>query len=150
MKLTKIQKRNCILTEDDVNNIRREYEMCHNYSLLARQYNVSRNTIKYWINEDYRQKYIERNRDKILSEEQRLRKNTNARSSKALRISTFDGYGSDILKQQKEYYSKNKEQIRERHKEYYSKNKEQINERKKEQYHKNKDYIRQRYEDNKK
>ena len=58
MKLTREQSKGCKLTDNDIYNIRREYEMCHNYSLLGRVYGVSASAIMYWVKEGCRQESL--------------------------------------------------------------------------------------------
>ena len=55
----------------------------------------------------------------------------------------------DRKEQNKEYYQKNKEQIKIRQKEYYENNKEQISQRKKEHYVENKEKKKEYYVENK-
>lgn len=141
MKLTRSQKRSCKLTDNDIYNIRREYEICRNYRLLGRVYGVSTSTIKYWVDGDeYRKHRLSESgwRCKIkyrnMSDDERKERNKKTINALRLRNEKYPEYHitknlekkeyhkrPDVKQQEKEYRERNKERINKYNKEYYEK-----------------------------
>jgi hypothetical protein len=125
MKLTREQSKGCKLTDNDIYNIRREYEMCHNYSLLGRVYGVSASAIMYWVKEGCRQEslrcsteYAKKMRES-LTDDQRKKLNVRNKELNDARNENFPEYKLENKKRDKEYNAR-PEVIQ--HRKEYSKN----------------------------
>jgi len=82
-KLHHDKKRSTKLTINDIIEIRQDFSKNPNYKIFAEKYSVVQPTIKYWVNEDYRQNHIRkgiiRTREKLKNEIYRIESNKNKR-----------------------------------------------------------------------
>lgn len=56
MKLTKAQKLNCKLTEEQIEEVRKLYNEGNSQGFIAKKYKLSKSSIHYWVNDEYRKR----------------------------------------------------------------------------------------------
>jgi predicted DNA-binding protein (UPF0251 family) len=134
-KLHHDEKLSTKLTLDEIEQIRLDFPKNPNFKIFSEKYNVTQKTIKYWIDEDYRQRVIERsyerNNQLRLDDEYRIKCNKLAKERYNKIKNRSPELKEFMLKrykiQRKQYKLKNEERVKEqdriRAKRYYYKKK---------------------------
>jgi len=55
-QLTREQKKNCKLSDEKIKQIKELYKQGSSMRALGKQFNISKTTIKYWVNETFKKK----------------------------------------------------------------------------------------------
>jgi transposase len=58
LRLSREQKLNCKLTDEDIQSIRELYKLGHSSRYLGKKFKVTKSTIIYWVNDEYRKKAL--------------------------------------------------------------------------------------------
>lgn len=116
------------VTPDMVEEMKILKEEGYSYSKIGKMYNLNPRTVKYWIDEEYRKKCIEKakahKQKQILSVEQKERQKEYIRKYISERYNSDPEFRERFLKHTRKWQNKNREKLREYQKEWQKKKRE--------------------------